>query len=583
MNRVTIPKRTFLLLLSAVLWLSLLAACGPRRAGRREVTRPRPPLTTQTTNSLASGSGPTVRPTLQPPTPTVLARAISTPLNSQEPGQPVVQIQTGFLAHPVTVYLQPDPDAEVLGELQEGRLLIITGSRDGWYEIVYGGARSGHAWVRRSAVALATPTPYAVGVTPAGSEATVNATELPTQVPPAPSTISPTPQPQGGTVLAVRLNVRSGPGTDYPILGQLQRKDRVQVLERRQGWLRILYPTGPEGSAWVSAAYVALDGEPTPVRSTASSLPGKLVFQDRNGGTIYIMNANGTGLRELTHGFEPALSPDGRQIAFTRWENPRGLWVINVDGSNERRLTGAERARSPTWAPDGRAIVFERATSSIRCYSTPFGCLSEAEARQRFGDDGCLDTPAGRICLSDFPLITRWLTGLTRYDLTDGSLRDLPASQTAAAPRYSPMGDHVLYLDRDGLAVAAAAGNEPPQRLVEEPAFLGPAVYSPDGRFIYASRRSGDTWNIWRWRSDGSQPLALTTPPALRSGPVHNVAPAVSPDGRHIVFFTNRRGRWELWVMEADGSNQRPLSGQGLSDISFDYTFASERMIDWGP
>jgi signal transduction histidine kinase len=46
---------------------------------------------------------------------------------------------------------------------------------------------------------------------------------------------------------------------------------------------------------------------------------GKLVFQTSNGGDIYVINADGTGLRRLTDGMELAWPPDGSRIAFTRW------------------------------------------------------------------------------------------------------------------------------------------------------------------------------------------------------------------------------------------------------------------------
>ncbi len=110
---------------------------------------------------------------------------------------------------------------------------------------------------------------------------------------------------------------------------------------------------------------------------------------------------------------------------------------------------------------------------------------------------------------------------------------------------------------------------------------LGAAVFTPDSRYIYASRRSGDNWNVWRWQADGGGEFALTQPPALRQAPVHSVSPAVSPDGKSLAFLTNRTGKWELWVMNADGSNQRPLAPAALAQIDFRYDFASERMLNW--
>jgi hypothetical protein len=75
----------------------------------------------------------------------------------------------------------------------------------------------------------------------------------------------------------------------------------------------------------------------------------------------------------LTRGhrdWKPVWSPEGGQLAFFRTSRDRGpfvdwqadLWVVNVDGSGERRLTAANgRDFNPTWTRDGtRRIVFNR-------------------------------------------------------------------------------------------------------------------------------------------------------------------------------------------------------------------------------
>ena len=303
------------------------------------------------------------------------------------------------------------------------------------------------------------------------------------------------------------------------------------------------------------------------------------MFQTSNGGDIYIINPDGSGLRRLTTGLEPALSPDGRQVAFTRLDEPRGLWLINTDGSNERLVFGANRARSPTWTPDGSAIIFERWTGSILCRESPFGCLSDDQLREQFGGD-CVQTPFGAMCIDDFPILSRDFTALTRYNLADGSERDLPTSDSARAPSHHPEANQVIFFDRSGLSSVSATGNEPPTPLVPL-STVSAAAYSPDGHFIFASRRSGDHWDIWRWTADGAQPFALTAPPPLRDRPIHSVSPALSPDGRAILFFTDRRGKWELWRMNSDGSDQQPFAPQTLADIAFRYDFNNERMVDW--
>jgi Tol biopolymer transport system component len=69
---------------------------------------------------------------------------------------------------------------------------------------------------------------------------------------------------------------------------------------------------------------------------------------DPSGGGVYVLRATGRGLRRITasHGENPSWSPDGTKIALARGED--GLYVMNADGSTERRLLN-EQADSITW------------------------------------------------------------------------------------------------------------------------------------------------------------------------------------------------------------------------------------------
>ena len=59
-----------------------------------------------------------------------------------------------------------------------------------------------------------------------------------------------------GTVTATSLNIRKGPGTNYAILGKLNTKDTVKVIDASSAWYQLLLPTGEVG--YVSKEYITL-------------------------------------------------------------------------------------------------------------------------------------------------------------------------------------------------------------------------------------------------------------------------------------------------------------------------------------
>lgn len=96
---------------------------------------------------------------------------------------------------------------------------------------------------------------------------------------------------------------------------------------------------------------------------------GQIVFTSDRGGSqqVYVMNSDGTGVRRISFGSgrytTPVWSPDGKYIAFTKQEG--GVFHIGVmrpDGSEERMLTSSYLDEGPTWAPNGRMLMFFRET-----------------------------------------------------------------------------------------------------------------------------------------------------------------------------------------------------------------------------
>ncbi|WP_448581772.1 Tol-Pal system beta propeller repeat protein TolB [Thermaurantiacus sp.] len=93
----------------------------------------------------------------------------------------------------------------------------------------------------------------------------------------------------------------------------------------------------------------------------------RIVFESDRGGTqqLYVMNADGSGAERISFGegraASPVWSPRGDLIAFVRIRGGQfRIAVIRPDGSGERILTDGWQDENPSWAPNGRVILFTR-------------------------------------------------------------------------------------------------------------------------------------------------------------------------------------------------------------------------------
>lgn len=60
-----------------------------------------------------------------------------------------------------------------------------------------------------------------------------------------------------GTVNARRVNLRAGPGTEYSILGQVSKQEKLKVTSEKDGWYKIEPPDGTAG--WIHSTQVEFD------------------------------------------------------------------------------------------------------------------------------------------------------------------------------------------------------------------------------------------------------------------------------------------------------------------------------------
>jgi TolB protein len=167
--------------------------------------------------------------------------------------------------------------------------------------------------------------------------------------------------------------------------------------------------------------------------------------------TIATIGIDGHGMRTLVPGEEPAMSPNGTQIAFVHNDD---IYVMDADGTNVRSLvTDPHGDEFPQWSPDGTTIVYDNLgaaapddsgfsnTSVIMTVPIAGGRTTQVSTRQQSSEPAY--SPSGR-------RIVFRSQGDIWVMKADGAGPKRVAASTngsADAPRWSPNGSRVAYTD----------------------------------------------------------------------------------------------------------------------------------------
>jgi TolB protein len=306
---------------------------------------------------------------------------------------------------------------------------------------------------------------------------------------------------------------------------------------------------------------------PSEAPSTAPALTGQIAFAgaaapDRRRTQIYLERADGSSVRQVVHSgasdTNPALSPDGRRLVFTRHvdSEPDRIYTVDTDGSGLTRVAPSncpqvcsDAVEGSPWSPDGRMLVFTR--SVLHRGSTKPSTVAV------------------------------WLTntdGSGAHALTHpaAGTPDLPGAQDGSAS-WAPDGRRVLFT-RSTRAVPpnpdqfAVYSIEPDgadlRQLTPNDIEAGHAVWSPDGTLIvFQSPPDHEAFPkvLFTVRADGSGMTELTE--NLDGNDSDDASWA--PDSSRIVFSHvppgSSRGA-DLYVVDVRGGPPRPIAVTDLSE-----------------
>ena len=267
----------------------------------------------------------------------------------------------------------------------------------------------------------------------------------------------------------------------------------------------------------------------------------------------------------------PALSPDGRTVAFIRgadwFLSSDQIWLKSLPDGEPVQLTHDTRPKfAPAFTPDGSRITYSVANMGSYEWNTFTMSLFGGEPRL------LLRNAEGLTWLSDRQvLFSEVKTGVHMGVVTaaaDGSGRRgvyLPEHERAMAhfSYASPDRKSVLVIEMDHTGAWMRCRLVPLDRssagvAVGPPGHCTAAAWSPDGRWMYFTGGSASGDHVWRQRFGKAEPEQVTF------GPTEEQGIAVAPDGRSLITSIGDQ-QSSIWIHDERGDH--PITSVGNASM----------------
>jgi Tol biopolymer transport system component/DNA-binding winged helix-turn-helix (wHTH) protein len=306
-----------------------------------------------------------------------------------------------------------------------------------------------------------------------------------------------------------------------------------------------------------------------------------LVVADRLAGEsvegLYLVDVETGARRRITKpaagktDMHPAVSPDGRAIAFTRdfGGGVSAVMVIPFAGGAPPRslpapVSGTQTGRfynaRPAWTPDGSQIVFASSAGGrqhlwlvpVNGSSGPLELLALGGA-----EDADLSTQGELAFLRE-----TFDSNIWSMDVRTPRPAMVTSSTTLEqSPAVSNDGTRIAFESNlsgySEIWTSHADGSNPVQLTFLQNPVTGSPDWSPDGGHLVFDSRAGGEPGIYMIAADGGSPSRVG------SGNGFGVVPRWAPDGRSIYYSSDKTGRMEIWDMPAAGGAGRQVTFDG--------------------